>query len=153
MNTKTLKVIVDYWLTSYDWRKQEKILNQFEQYTTEIEGLQIHFIHEKPKTKAVRIYPLLLLHGWPSSFGQFSKIIPLLTNPKDNQIAFEVIVPSIPGFGFSEAPHKPGLDFIETARIFATLMTKLGHDKFLCHGFDWGSMIGISMVKIFPERW
>jgi len=151
MNSQALKFIVDHWLNKYNWRRHEKIINEFSHYKTEIEGIKVHYIHEKPKTKAAKVYPLLIVHGWPSSFWEFYKLIPLLTNSKDDQIAFEVIVPSLPGFGFSEASHKPGLNTFETARMFVTLMKRLGHDKFFFHGNDWGSFVGKQIALIFPE--
>ena len=151
INSQTLKLIVNYWKNEYNWREHEKILNQFNHFKTEIEGIKIHFIHEKPRTKAVRIYPLLISHGWPGTFWEFYKFISYLTKPKDNHIAFEVIAPSLPGFAFSEAPHKPGLNAIDTARMYVTLMKRLGHDKFFFHGNDWGSFVGKQIALIFPE--
>ena len=100
--------MVEYWKTKFDWRKQERELNQFNQYTTQIEGINIHFIHVKPSKPAKIVVPLLIIHGWPGSVWEYYKSIPLLTEPT-NDIAFELIIPSIPGYGFSEAPHQEGM--------------------------------------------
>ncbi|CAG2183709.1 unnamed protein product, partial [Oppiella nova] len=107
-NGDYLKKIVDYWRNTYDWRKYESQLNQFPQYKTQINGIDVHFIHVKPSKPAKTVIPLMIIHGWPGSVWEFYKAIPLLIEP-NNGIAFEVIAPSIPGFGFSEAPHQEGL--------------------------------------------
>lgn len=99
MNTNLLTTIVDFWKTKYNWREREKFLNQFPQFKVNIQGLNIHFLHVKPKeTKGVKVVPLLLVHGWPGSIREFYEIIPILTAPqKGSNIAFEVIAPSLPG--------------------------------------------------------
>lgn len=109
----TAKKWRDYWLNSFDWRKQEELLNSFPHFKTQIEGLQIHFIHLKPnKNVYKKVVPLLLVHGWPGNVFEFYKIIPMLTDPKrfgfGDDVAFEVVVPSIPGYGWSEQPKKKG---------------------------------------------
>jgi hypothetical protein len=108
-NANYLKQVIEYWKTKYDWRKQEKELNKFNQFTTQIEGINIHFIHVKPSKPAKTVVPLMVIHGWPGSVWEYYKAIPLLTEPTDG-IAFEIICPSIPGYGFSEAPHQEGLN-------------------------------------------
>lgn len=99
INTNLLKKIIDFWKNNYNWREREKYLNKFPQFKVNIQGLDIHYIHVKPKeTKGIKVLPLLLIHGWPGSVREFYEIIPILTTPqKGNKIAFEVIVPSIPG--------------------------------------------------------
>lgn len=97
-------------------------------------------------------HPLLLLHGWPGSVFEFFKMIPLLTTPDENGLAFELIIANLPGFGWSQAPLKPGLDPIHMARIFGKMMARLGHDKFFVHGGDWGSIIGKAMAILYPGR-
>lgn len=99
MNTNLLNTIVDYWKNKYDWREREKYLNKFPQFKVNIQGLDIHYIHVKPKeTKGVKVFPLLLLHGWPGTVREFYEIIPHLTQPpKGVKFAFEVIAPSLPG--------------------------------------------------------
>lgn len=145
-NSNALKNIVDYWTKKYDWRKQERYLNSFPQFKTSIEGIQVHFIHVKPH-KTNDIKPILLVHSWPGSVIEFYKIIPLLVRD-----GFEVIVPSLPGYGFSEAPQKPGFDVMHAGRVLSKLMTRIGHEKFYYHGGDWGSIVGKAISVLFPER-
>lgn len=150
-----LKEVVEYWKTKYDWRKHEKELNKFEHFTTQIEGIDVHFIHQKPNLqgKKLRVLPLLLVHGWPGSVYEFNKILPLLTTPReDKDYVFEVICPSIPGYGFSEPPHQPGFSIASAARVFMKLMDRLGHKKFYTQGGDWGSAITSIMAVAYPER-
>jgi pimeloyl-ACP methyl ester carboxylesterase len=137
-----LKSLVAYWQNGYNWRKQEAALNQFPQFTVEIDGLPIHFLHIKSKNPNAR--PLLLLHGWPDCFYRFYKAIPLLTDD------YDVIVPSIPGFGFSG--HVAMTDD-GSAKIFATLMKEvLSYQTFLVAGGDVGSGITKSMANLYPEN-
>jgi len=152
-NSDYLKSLGEYWSQSYDWATQEKLINSFPQYKTRIDGLDIHFLHIIPsKSKnSKKILPLLLVHGWPGSFVEFLDIIPLLTSGNDD-FAFEVIIPSIPGYGFSSAPEKPGFDAIYTAKIFRNLMMRLGHKKFYCQGGDWGSLVTTYLATFFPEN-
>ena len=141
-----LKKVIDYWLTKYDWRKQEKELNQIPHFKTQIEGIDIHFIHIKPAAESKKqTTPLMMVHGWPGSFVEFLDVIPMLKTD------FELIIPSIPGYDFSEASHKPGLNGYHVARIFVKLMKRLGHDKFLYHGGDWGAAIGKCLAVTYPE--
>jgi microsomal epoxide hydrolase len=150
-NANYLKQVIEYWKTKYDWRKQEKELNKFNQFTTQIEGINIHFIHVKPSKPAKTVVPLMVIHGWPGSVWEYYKAIPLLTEPTDG-IAFEIICPSIPGYGFSEAPHQEGFDVVATARIFVKLMNRLSHKSFFVHGGDWGSIISKSMALLHSQN-
>ncbi|RZB40630.1 juvenile hormone epoxide hydrolase-like protein, partial [Asbolus verrucosus] len=155
MNTDLLKKIVDFWITKYDWREREKVLNQFPQFKTNIQGLEIHYIHAKPKNvpSGVKILPLLLLHGWPGSVREFYEIIPLLTTvQKDKHFVFEVIAPSLPGYGFSQAAVRPGLGASQVAVVFKNLMKRLGFENYYVQGGDWGSTIASSMAILFPEK-
>lgn len=145
-NSNALKNIVNYWIDKYDWRKQEKYLNSFPQFKTTIEGIQVHFIHVKPQ-KTSGNKPILLVHSWPGSVIEFYKMIPLLV--KDG---FEVIIPSLPGYGFSEAPQKPGFDVMHAGRILAKLMSRINHEKFYYHGGDWGSIVGKAISVMYPQR-
>lgn len=135
-----LKNLADYWLNEFDWKKQEAALNQYPHFITEIEGQDIHFLHVKsPKAGAL---PLMLIHGWPGSFADFIGVIEPLTNPGDtNQPAFDVIIPSIPGFGFSVPVKEKGFNMFKIAGTFATLMNRLGYEKFAVHGGDMGAGI------------
>jgi len=156
-NLKTLRQYQDYWLNKYDWRKHEATLNSFTQFTTQIEGLNVHFLHVKPANKYKKVVPLLLAHGWPGNVFEFYKIIPMLTDPEKhgfgNDIAFEVIAPSIPGYGWSEAAHKTGLNTATTARIFNKLMTqRLKFKKYIAQGGDWGSSIVSNIGRFFPQN-
>ncbi|MGX5817383.1 epoxide hydrolase family protein [Chitinophaga lutea] len=135
-----LQNLVAYWQNGYDWRKQEAALNQFPQFTTEIDGLTIHFLHIKSQRPNAR--PLVLLHGWPDSFYRFYKVIPLLAD-------YDLVIPSIPGFGFSsrEAQTDDG-----SAKIFATLMKDvLVYKTFLAAGGDLGQGIAKSLANLYPE--
>lgn len=147
--------VASYWMTSFDWRKQEKMLNDvLPQFTTKMDGLDVHFAHIKPKNaKNKRVLPLLMVHGWPGSFVEFIKIVPMLTTPDPKRdFVFEVIAPSIPGYGFSSAPAKTGFNAGQTARIFVELMERLGHKKFYAQGGDWGSLVTGAMTTLYPER-
>lgn len=155
INTKLLKEIIDYWLTKYDWREREKFLNQYPQFKTNIQGLDIHFIHVKPKNvpSGVKTLPLLLVHGWPGSVREFYEMIPFLTTvQKDKNFVFEVIVPSLPGYAFSQAAVRPGLGAYQMAVIFKNLMNRLGFDGFYVQGGDWGAAVTSAMALYYPDR-
>jgi pimeloyl-ACP methyl ester carboxylesterase len=135
--------LIAYWRESYDWRAAERRLNEFEQFTTEIDGLTIHFIHRRSKEKNAR--PLILVHGWPGSFYEFSKVIGPLTDPVAHggraEDAFHVVIPSLPGFGFSSMPKERGWNSQRMAEVFAKLMARLGYARYGAQGGDWGSGI------------
>ncbi|XP_048213525.1 epoxide hydrolase 1 [Perognathus longimembris pacificus] len=157
-NSSYLKKVVSYWRNDFDWKKQVELLNQYPHFKTTIEGLDIHFIHVKPpQAPAGRSpKPLMMVHGWPGSFFEFYKIIPLLTDPGKHGLGdehiFEVICPSIPGYGFSQASSKKGLNSVVTARIFYKLMLRLGFQKFYIQGGDWGSLICTNMAQLAPSH-
>ncbi|KAM5163809.1 epoxide hydrolase 1-like [Mantella aurantiaca] len=157
MNSDTLKKVVSYWRNTFDWGKQVEIINGYPQYTTNIEGLNINFIHVKPPNLPAgqKAIPLLMAHGWPGSFYEFYRIIPFLTEPGkhglDPSFTFEVICPSIPGYGFSEASHKKDFNANAVARIFYKLMLRLGFNEFYLQGGDWGSLITTTMSQMKPE--
>jgi pimeloyl-ACP methyl ester carboxylesterase len=136
-----LKELADYWRTGYDWRSQEARLNQFPQFITEIEGQNIHFLHVRSAEPTA--LPLLILHGYPSSFVEFMKIIGPLVDPRahggDSADAFHVIVPSLPGFGFSMPVSEAGWELQRSSRAIATLMSRLGYDRYLALGSDIGA--------------
>ncbi len=143
-NREYLKQLVAYWQNGYDWRVQEARLNQFPQFKAEVDGLNLHFI--RMEGKGPNPLPLLLVHGWPDSFFRMVKILPLLTNPAAHggraEDAFTVIVPDLPGYGFSDKPTEKGYDPKRMADVLAELMTKiLGYQEFVAHGGDWGSSI------------
>jgi len=142
-NSKYLKDISKYWVKKFDWKKQEKKINKFSNYITKVEGINIHFIKEKGS--GPNPIPLLLLHGWPGSFIEFLDIIEKLAHPErfdgKKEDAFDVIIPSLPGFGFSDSYKKP-IGPRKMAKIMDKLMTKnLGYKKYLSQGGDWGATI------------
>ncbi|XP_022088767.1 epoxide hydrolase 1-like [Acanthaster planci] len=152
-----MKKIADYWLNKYDWRKKEQELNQYQSYKTKIEGIDIHFVRAVPRLKVgQKAKPILMVHGWPGSFYEFYKIIPMLIDPTRHggteDDIFEVIVPSLPGYGFSEAAHKQGLNARAAGRIFHKLMTRLGFDSYYVQGGDWGAMVTDQMAGMFPSH-
>ncbi|XP_066474661.1 epoxide hydrolase 1-like [Tiliqua scincoides] len=157
-NSTYLQRVVSYWRNQFDWQKQVKILNQYPHFKTTIEGIEVHFIHVKPSRNWLgqTARPLMMVHGWPGSFYEFYKIIPLLTDPaghglSGDDVVFEVICPSIPGYGFSEAPHQQGFDSVAAARIFHKLMQRLGFQEYYLQGGDWGSRITTVMAQMLPK--
>lgn len=123
-----------YWADGYDWRARETALNRFDQFTTEIEGLQIHFIHQRsPHNDA---FPLIITHGWPGSVVEFQKVIGPL-----NDAGFDVVCPSLPGFGFSGKPTHTGWGVERIASAWDTLMVRLGYNRFGAQGGDWGAAV------------
>ncbi len=149
-----MKSLCHYWRHEYDWRLQEKNLNRFDQFTTTIDERRFHFIHQRSKHKDA--LPLLITHGWPGSFTEFQKIIDPLTDPENHggkaSDAFHVICPSIPGYGFSEAPSTPGFDQKSAAECNIQLMQQLGYDKYGVQGGDWGSAISSWSAILAPEQ-
>jgi epoxide hydrolase len=139
--------ICRYWAEEYDWRRREALLNRFTQFTTEIDGLAIHFLHVRsPHPQAM---PLIVTHGWPGSIVEFQKVIGPLTNPTafggDAADAFHVVCPSLPGFGFSAKPQTTGWGVDRIARTWASLMERLGYARYGAQGGDWGSAVTTSL--------
>ncbi|XP_017865176.1 PREDICTED: juvenile hormone epoxide hydrolase 1 [Drosophila arizonae] len=155
-NSNELKKVVKYWRDDYlpNWNKREEFLKKFQHFQTEIQGLKIHFIHAKPtNAKAKKVVPLLLMHGWPGTVREFYDFIPLLTKGSDkSEYVFEVIAPSLPGYGWSQGASRPGMGVAQVAVIMRNLMLRLGFDKFLIQGGDWGSTIGSNLATLFPEN-
>ena len=143
MNLTYLKTLIDYWRDKYDWRAQERKLNAFDQFKTTIDGVEIHFIHQRSTNP--NAIPLLLLNGWPSSIVEYAKVIKPLTEPAASagraEDSFHVIIPSMPGFGFSGKPRERGYDPERIAKIWVQLMARLGYSRYAVHGSDWGSGI------------
>ncbi|XP_076021430.1 epoxide hydrolase 1 [Genypterus blacodes] len=153
-NSQYLQNVVSYWRNDFDWRRQVKKLNQYPHFKTNIEGIDIHYVHVKPKTipEGTTAIPLIMVHGWPGSFFEFYGMIPLLTEPSDpDGLVFEVVCPSIPGYGFSQAPHKKGFDSVCAAHIFHKLMKRLGFQQFYAHGGDWGWLVTTNMAQMEPK--
>jgi len=155
-NLQYMKELTDYWQHTYNWRKQEAELNTFAQFKAEVDGIGIHFIHIRGK--GPNPTPLLLLHGWPDSFYRFHKIIPLLTDPAryggNPEDSFDVIVPSLPGFGFSDRPNFPGgVKSLRTAELLSKLMTeRLGYARYAVSGGDIGSRVTRLLALAHPEQ-
>jgi pimeloyl-ACP methyl ester carboxylesterase len=142
-NLGYMKELVGYWRDKYDWRAQEKRLNQFDQFTTNIDGLNIHFVHQRSKVPNARA--LLLLNGWPGSIEEFAQVIGPLTDPVAHggraEDAFNVIVPDMPGYAFSDKPKERGYSPERIAGMWATLMARLGYTKYAVQGTDWGASV------------
>ena len=135
-----LKSLIDYWRTKFDWRKQEERLNRFPQFTANVDGYDIHFIHQK--SKAANAIPIIVTHGWPGSVFEFLDVIPRLAE------SFDVVVPSLPGFGFSSHPTSPGTSPRRIASLWVTLMTEiLGYSRFGAQGGDWGAHITTQLAR------
>ncbi|GBP32305.1 Juvenile hormone epoxide hydrolase [Eumeta japonica] len=152
-NSKVLEKVLDYWRNSYKFEEREKFLNSYPHFTTSIQGLNMHFIRVKPDvTKGVEVLPLLLVHGWPGSVREFYEIIPMLTTKRpDRNFVFEVVIPSLPGYGFSEGAVRPGLGAAKISVMMKNLMQRLGHKKFYVQGGDWGSAVVASLATLYPE--
>jgi pimeloyl-ACP methyl ester carboxylesterase len=150
----TIQELARYWATEYDWRKIEAKMNALPQFVTEIDGLDIHFIHVRSKHE--NALPLIVTHGWPGSIIEQMKIIDPLTNPTahggDASDAFDLVIPSMPGYGFSGKPTATGWDPEHIARAWTTLMRRLGYKHFVAQGGDWGAIITDMMgVQAPPE--
>jgi pimeloyl-ACP methyl ester carboxylesterase len=150
----TIQKLARYWATEYDWRKCEARLNALPQFITEIDGLDIHFIHARSKHEDA--LPLIVTHGWPGSVVEQLKIVDPLTNPTAHGAsasdAFHVVIPSIPGYGFSGRPSTPGWDPTRIARAWVVLMKRLGYTQFVAQGGDWGAIITDVMATQAPPE-
>lgn len=150
----TMQKLARYWATDYDWRTVEKTLNSVPNFITQIDGLDIHFIHVKSKEK--NALPLIVTHGWPGSIIEQLKIIGPLTNPVayggKAEDAFDVVIPSLPGYGFSGKPTATGWKPARIARAWTTLMKRLGYTKFVAQGGDWGNAISEVMALQAPPE-
>jgi pimeloyl-ACP methyl ester carboxylesterase len=149
----TMQKLARYWATEYDWRRIEAKLKALPQFITEIDGLDIHFIHVRSKHE--NALPLIVTHGWPGSIIEQMKIIDPLTNPTayggKASDAFDVVIPSLPGFGFSGKPTTTGWDPVRIARAWTTLMKRLGYTNFVAQGGDWGALITEQMGVQAPS--
>ncbi|WP_114429928.1 epoxide hydrolase [Phyllobacterium bourgognense] len=148
-----LKPLVEYWGSDYDWRKIEARVNTLPQFTTRIDGIDIYFIHVR--SKHPNALPVIITHGWPGSVFEQLKIIDPLTNPTAHggkpEDAFDVIIPSMPGYGFSGKPTDTGWGPDRTAKIWAELMKRLGYTRYVAQGGDWGSPVSSAMARQAPE--
>jgi pimeloyl-ACP methyl ester carboxylesterase len=143
--------VVDYWRTGYDWRAFEDRLDRIGQFRTVIDGLRIHFLHRR--SARADATPLLITHGWPGSVAEFTDVVEALADPGDAAApAFHVVVPSLPGFGYSDKPATTGWGTEKIAAAWVELMGRLGYDRFAAHGGDWGGNITTIIGGRFPER-
>ncbi|HEX6258445.1 MAG TPA: epoxide hydrolase, partial [Candidatus Saccharimonadales bacterium] len=153
-NNEYVSGMIDTLLNDYDWDAQVEAINKYPQFTTEIDGQNIHFIHVE--SKEANATPLMLIHGWPGSFVEFLDVIEPLTNPVAHggkaEDAFSVVIPSIPGFGFSGPTTESGWHHDRIAAAFNTLMEQLGYDKYGVQGGDAGAIISPAMARLAPEK-
>ena len=149
-----LKELAEYWRTRFDWRSQERALNAFSQFRAKLGGETIHFIHVRGK--GPKPLPLVVTHGWPGSFAEMVKLIPLLADPAshggDAADAFDVVVPSMPGYGFSSKPKRRGMSPFQIAALWTELMQGLGYARFGAQGGDWGSAVSVCLGFKHPEQ-
>lgn len=149
-NDEILRELVDYWRNEYDWFSIQENLNQLDHYRTLIEGERLHFVWYKDQENQDR-FPILLLHGWPSSFLEFTYAAPKILKGINQYSGFNLVVPSLPGFTFSDIPQKPGVHVVEIANRLHSLMGKLGYTRYAVQGGDWGAIIAVEMARKFPE--
>lgn len=150
---EVLKAVMDYWHDRFDWRVSERRLNGLPQFMIELDNQIVHFLHVKGAHPGSD--PLILTHGWPGSFVEMYKIIPMLTDPDANGLAgfrsFDVIVPSLPGFGFSQAPSGRGTNSQTVARLWNDLMKALGYSRYFAQGGDIGSGVSMWLARMYPS--
>ncbi len=149
-----MKEVIRYWQQDFNWRAQEAQLNQFDHFKTYVDDLEMHFIHQRSENPDA--IPLLLVHGWPGSISEFTKIIGPLTAPEqhggDAADSFHIIAPSLPGFGFSGIPVETGYNPERIALVLAALMERLGYQQYALAGGDWGAIINRHLANHYPER-
>ena len=147
-----MQKLADYWAKDYDWRKCEAKLNAFPQFVTTIDGLEIHFIHVRSKNP--NALPIIITHGWPGSIIEELKIIGPLTDPVayggKAEDSFDVVIPSLPGYGFSGKPTAPGWTPVTIAKAWDTLMKRLGYTRYVAQGGDWGNAVSEVMALQQP---
>ena len=145
-----LREIVRYWLGEYDWRVHEARLNRYQQFTTTVEGQRIHFLHVRSRHPAA--IPLFLTHGWPGSVAEFLDVIGPLTDPGDPADAFHLVVPSLPGYGFSAPVTATGWTPRRIAAAFGQVADRLGYQRYGVQGGDWGALVSYNMAELSPDR-
>ena len=147
-----IQALVKYWRTKYDWRRCEAMLNRFGQFKTQIDRLGFHFLHVR--SRHVNALPLILTHGWPGSVIEFHKVIGPLADPTAHggkaEDAFHVVVPSLPGYGFSDRPTTTGWDSVRIAAAWAQLMPRLGYKRYVAQGGDWGASVTTELAHLHP---
>ncbi|HYE86228.1 MAG TPA: epoxide hydrolase, partial [Vicinamibacterales bacterium] len=150
-NLESLRGLVTYWRTDFDWRRQEAALNAIPQFTARIGDDTLHFIWLRSGVPGAA--PLVLTHGWPSTCFEMRRVLPLLTNPRDPRDAFDVVAPSVPGYGFSSRPATPGVESRTVAGVINALMTEvLGYSSYFAHGGDIGAGITSALAYYHPKN-
>ena len=153
-NLDYLQSLIAYWKNGFEWRRQEAFLNTFAQFKATVSGVGVHFIHERGQ--GANPMPIIITHGWPSTFFEMYKIIPMLTDPArfggDPNDAFDVIAPSMPGYGFSDTTRERGVDPARIGDVLAGLMAGLGYERFAAHGGDWGASITARLAYAHPDH-
>ncbi|MBV9566648.1 MAG: epoxide hydrolase [Hyphomicrobiales bacterium] len=153
-NLAYMKSLTDYWRNGYDWRREESALNSLPQYRITLDGLGIHFVHQR--AKGPKPLPIVITHGWPGSFVEMVKLLALLSDPAAHgasaEDAFDVVVPSLPGYGFSDRPRERGMHPNRIAALWARLMAELGYHRFGAQGGDWGSAVSSALGLDHPEK-
>jgi len=147
-----LKRVLAYWADGFDWRAREREMNAFDHFRAEVGGVRIHFVHQRARRG--RGIPLILTNGWPSTFAELLPVVPLLTDPEAHGIdgpAFDVVIPSLPGYGFSERPARTGVTTRSTAGLWHGLMHGLGYERYGAHGGDFGGDVATFMAMDDPE--
>jgi pimeloyl-ACP methyl ester carboxylesterase len=151
-----LRDLVAYWADRFDWAAQERALSEFPRFRARLDGLGIHYVHARAVNPVGPVLPLVLCHGWPDSFWRYTKVIPLLTDPAahggDPADAFDVVVPDMPGYGYSDRPTGPPLDTIAVADLWARLLDGLGYERFGAVGGDIGAGVSNYLALNYPER-
>jgi len=143
-----MKELTDYWVNYFDWRKTESEINKYGNFIAQIDGYNIHFLHIKGKGE--KSVPIILTHGWPSSFLEMLKIIPLLT--ENENTSFDLVIPSMMGYGFSQKITQPGCNVTFMAELWHKLMTELGYEKYGVHGGDFGAGVSTALAMKYPEN-
>jgi pimeloyl-ACP methyl ester carboxylesterase len=147
-----LRELLAYWADGFDWRARERELNGFAHFRAEVDGVGIHFVHERARRGPG--FPLILTHGWPSTFVELLALVPLLTDPEAHGIegpAFDLVIPSLPGYGFSPRPARTGVTARFTAGLWHQLMRGLGYERYGAHGGDWGASVSTFMALDDPR--
>lgn len=155
LSTERLRELVEHWLNGYDWRAQERSINELPQAKVEIDGVPIHYVHVRGKGPSPA--PLILTHGFPWTFWDFHRVLGPLTDPGahggDPADAFDVVIPSLPGFALSSPLARPGVTFVTTADLWVRLMQDvLGYDRFAAHGGDWGALVTAQLGHKYADR-
>lgn len=153
-DTAYMEELLEYWRTDYDWRAHEKLLNQLPHFKAGIDGIDMHFVHVRSRES--NAMPLVITHGWPGSFYEFMEVIGPLTDPVahggDAGDAFHLVLPSMPGYGFSGPSLERGMSVDQVAAVIAKLMERLGYDRYAAQGGDWGSGVASWLARDQPDR-